>query len=198
MTLATTQMSLWRYSLDPAHALSASRNCCSIASVASISSGSSDPVSLGLSNPSPTISLIATLMSPESMAVSITFTALGPRRWSCARAPSATNRRWRDPARVLQTALRRLGLPALRGYDLRHTCATLLLQAGVPAKVAAERLGHSSIVLTLNTYSHVTSTMQADANERLEAMIPAAVGTDLAFLGEPVVVSSKARSLSRQ
>ena len=97
--------------------------------------------------------------------------------------------RWFEPARRLKRELQRLRSPALRGYDLRHTCATLLLQAGVPAKVAAERLGHSSITLTLNTYSHVTPTMQADANERLEAMIPAAVGTDLAISSEPVAVA---------
>jgi integrase len=55
------------------------------------------------------------------------------------------------------------GLPAIRLYDLRHTCATLLLLADVPAKVVSERLGHSSITLTLDTYSHVLPTMQQRA-----------------------------------
>jgi integrase len=54
-------------------------------------------------------------------------------------------------------------LPDIRLYDLRHTCATLLLLADVPAKVVSERLGHSSITLTLDTYSHVLPTMQRRA-----------------------------------
>jgi integrase len=54
-------------------------------------------------------------------------------------------------------------LPNIRLYDLRHTCATLLLLADVPAKVVSERLGHSSITLTLDTYSHVLPTMQRRA-----------------------------------
>jgi integrase len=54
-------------------------------------------------------------------------------------------------------------LPRIRFYDLRHTCATLLLLADVPAKVVSERLGHSSITLTLDTYSHVLPTMQRRA-----------------------------------
>jgi integrase len=48
-------------------------------------------------------------------------------------------------------------------YDLRHTCATLLLLADQPAKVVSERLGHSSVTLTLDTYSHVLPTMQERA-----------------------------------
>jgi len=52
-------------------------------------------------------------------------------------------------------------------YDLRHTCATLMLEAGVNPKVASERLGHSSVVITLDTYSHVMPTMQRDATEKL-------------------------------
>jgi integrase len=59
--------------------------------------------------------------------------------------------------------LARAGLPAIRLYALRHTCATMLLLADVPAKVVSERLGHSSITLTLDTYSHVLPTMQQRA-----------------------------------
>jgi integrase len=54
-------------------------------------------------------------------------------------------------------------LPHIRLYDLRHTSATLLLLADVPVKVVSERLGHSSITLTLDTYSHVLPTMQRRA-----------------------------------
>lgn len=56
-------------------------------------------------------------------------------------------------------------------YGLRHTCATLLLMDGVNPKIVAERLGHSSIVLTLDTYSHVLPGMQADATDALDRML---------------------------
>ncbi len=70
-------------------------------------------------------------------------------------------------------------LPAHRVYDLRHTCATLLLKAGENPKVVSERLGHASITLTLDTYSHVLPDMQEAAAEKLEAMFgspPKSVG----------------------
>ena len=51
--------------------------------------------------------------------------------------------------------LRRARLPDIRFHDLRHTCATLLLTKGVHPKVVSELLGHSSIAITLDTYSHV-------------------------------------------
>ncbi len=65
-----------------------------------------------------------------------------------------------------------LGLPeSLRIYDLRHTCATLLLAGGENPKIVSERLGHASISLTLDTYSHVLPDMQAKAAEKLESML---------------------------
>jgi integrase len=63
--------------------------------------------------------------------------------------------------------LRRAGLPGIRLYDLRHTCATLLLLADVNAKVVSERLGHASITRTLDVYSHVLPTMQRKAADLL-------------------------------
>lgn len=63
------------------------------------------------------------------------------------------------------------GLPTIRLYDLRHTTATLLLSAGLNPKVVSERLGHASIVLTLDTYSHVLPTMQKDATDRIEKLM---------------------------
>ena len=72
----------------------------------------------------------------------------------------------------LKPILKKAGLPAtLRLYDLRHTCATLLLAAGENPKVVSERLGHASVVLTLDTYSHVLPTMQRAATERLGALL---------------------------
>ena len=62
-------------------------------------------------------------------------------------------------------------LPQIRLYDLRHTCATLLLIAEENPKVVSERLGHSTILLTLDTYSHVLPTMQQQATAKLEKML---------------------------
>lgn len=60
---------------------------------------------------------------------------------------------------------------SFRLYDLRHSCATLLLSAGENPKVVSERLGHASIVLTLDTYSHVLPSMQQAATEKLEKIL---------------------------
>ncbi|MGF1596354.1 MAG: tyrosine-type recombinase/integrase [Acidimicrobiales bacterium] len=66
-----------------------------------------------------------------------------------------------------------LGLPRLSAHGLRHTCATLMLAGGVPAKVAAERLGHADTRMFSNVYSHVTPSMQRDAADRLgDALFP--------------------------
>jgi integrase len=62
-------------------------------------------------------------------------------------------------------------LPDIRLYDLRHTCATLLLLHGENPKVVSERLGHASVMLTLDTYSHVLPTMQKSATKKLEALL---------------------------
>jgi integrase len=55
------------------------------------------------------------------------------------------------------------GLPAVRFHDLRHGHATLMLLQGIHPKIVSERLGHSSIGITLDIYSHVLPTMQAEA-----------------------------------
>jgi integrase len=57
----------------------------------------------------------------------------------------------------------KLGLPPTRLHDLRHAHATILMEAWTHPKVVQERLGHSSITITLDTYSHVTPTMQREA-----------------------------------
>lgn len=68
--------------------------------------------------------------------------------------------------------LKRAGIDTdLRLYDLRHTHATLLLLAGVNIKVVSERLGHASVTITLNTYSHVLPTMQRESAAKLDAML---------------------------
>ena len=62
--------------------------------------------------------------------------------------------------------IRRIKFPGLR-----HTCATLLLRAGEPAHVVAQRLGHSDVNITLNTYAHVLPDMQPGAADRLGAVL---------------------------
>ena len=59
----------------------------------------------------------------------------------------------------------RHGLPPFRLYDLRHAHASLLAEAGIPSKVIAERLGHSSTRLTDDTYSHLMPGMQREATD---------------------------------
>lgn len=61
----------------------------------------------------------------------------------------------------------------LRFHDLRHTCATLLLRAGVNVKVVSEMLGHASITITLDTYAHVLPDMQDSAAEAMEGALGA-------------------------
>lgn len=62
-------------------------------------------------------------------------------------------------------------LPRIRLHDLRYTSASLLLASGVNAKVVSERVGHSSISVTMDLYSHVAPGIQEDAAERLERAI---------------------------
>ncbi len=74
--------------------------------------------------------------------------------------------------RHFKPLVKKAGLPEdLRLYDLRHTCATLLLVAGENPKVVSERLGHASITLTLDTYSHVLPTLQQQATSKLESLL---------------------------
>jgi integrase len=65
-------------------------------------------------------------------------------------------------------------LPKVRFHDLRHTHASLLLQAGEHAKVVSERLGHSSVAFTLDTYGHLMPGMEEAAAAKLDALFGAA------------------------
>ncbi|HVC35336.1 MAG TPA: site-specific integrase, partial [Chloroflexota bacterium] len=78
--------------------------------------------------------------------------------------------------RDFATLTARAGVPRVRFHDLRHTSATLLLAANVNPKVVSERLGHSGIGITMDTYSHVTPTMQRDAANVLGRVLGAARG----------------------
>lgn len=62
-------------------------------------------------------------------------------------------------------------LPRIRLHDLRHTHATLALQAGIAAKVVSERLGHSTVSMTLDTYSHVIPSLEEEAADKVAALV---------------------------
>lgn len=79
----------------------------------------------------------------------------------------------RNIRRALAELLRDADLPQMRFHDLRHTCATLLLLQGVPARVVMDILGHSQIQLTLNTYSHVLPALQSEAASKMDALLGA-------------------------
>ena len=64
--------------------------------------------------------------------------------------------------------VRQRHLPALRFHDLRHSHATLMLLEGIHPKIVSERLGHASIGITLDTYSHILPSMQSEAAEAID------------------------------
>jgi len=72
-----------------------------------------------------------------------------------------------------QALLARVGLPRMRFHDLRHSSATLLMSQHVPARVVMERLGHSTINLTLNTYSHVIQALNQEAADAMDRVLGA-------------------------
>ncbi len=70
--------------------------------------------------------------------------------------------------RSFRPLLKRAGLRPIRFHDLRHTYATLLLSKNVNPKIVSEMLGHSSISITLDIYSHLLPDMQRTAAKALE------------------------------
>ena len=92
-----------------------------------------------------------------------------PSRTGTATNVSTLNHRFKDE-------LKRAGLPdRYRVHDLRHAAATAMLRAGIHPKVASERLGHASVAITLDLYSHLVDGLDADAAERIEAVLSAAI-----------------------
>lgn len=73
--------------------------------------------------------------------------------------------------KAFQRILSAAGLPRVRFHDLRHTAATLALGRGVHPKIVSEMLGHSSIAVTLDLYSHVTPMMQSEAAAVMDAVV---------------------------
>ena len=67
--------------------------------------------------------------------------------------------------------IKKANVKKIRFHDLRHTMATLSLEAGVNPKVISERLGHSSPAITLAIYSHVTAPMQEKATQTIAGLL---------------------------
>lgn len=88
----------------------------------------------------------------------------------CTRSgrPLAPNNIWRS----LHAALQRAGLPLIRVHDLRHTAATYLLSMGTHPKVVQELLGHSTVTLTLDTYSHVLPVLHKQVAGHMDKLLP--------------------------
>ncbi|MEV7428325.1 tyrosine-type recombinase/integrase [Nocardioides sp. NPDC092400] len=85
-----------------------------------------------------------------------------------------------DPAyvsRYFDRLIRRHGLPRIRLHDLRHTSASLGLEAGESLLEVSRRLGHSSIVITADVYSHVSPVVAKEASERLANLLDRAPRT---------------------
>jgi integrase len=112
------------------------------------------------------------------MATRTTYSDLGlvfAKEWSdirkrgdCLGHPlQANNLGQREYARIIAAAKVR----PIKFHGLRHTCATLLLQAGQPAHVVSERLGHAKVSMTLEIYAHVLPDMQQDAARSLNAIL---------------------------
>lgn len=79
----------------------------------------------------------------------------------------------RDPGKVtyaFKQALEKNGLPKVRFHDLRHTAATLLLSQGMHPKVVSEMLGHATITITLDTYSHLVPVLHERAAAAMDHM----------------------------
>ncbi len=74
-------------------------------------------------------------------------------------------------SKLFALSVRDANLPRIRFHDLRHTHATLALQAGVHPKIVSERLGHGDVGVTLNTYSHAIPALEEEAAARVAALV---------------------------
>ena len=78
--------------------------------------------------------------------------------------PDSITQKW-------ERLLEQKSLPKIRLHDLRHSNATALIQAGVNPRVVQQRLGHSDVNITLNTYTHVLPEMDIEAAEKLDSIM---------------------------
>jgi integrase len=91
--------------------------------------------------------------------------------------PAVDGHHWQPDllSHQFQVFLKDAGLPQIRFHDLRHTHATQLLRQSVHPKIVAERLGHSSITITLDTYSHVVPGLQEEVARQLDKALRKAI-----------------------
>jgi integrase len=73
--------------------------------------------------------------------------------------------------RRFRTLVEQARLPKIRLHDLRHTYATLALRAGVHPKVVSERLGHATVGITLDLYSHIAPSLDEQAAETVAGLL---------------------------
>ena len=87
----------------------------------------------------------------------------------CTRSGRPLDSSWINIA--FRRHLEKAGLRRVRIHDLRHTAATLLLTRGVHPKVVQDMLGHSTVTLTLDTYSHVTPALHKEAADHMDVLL---------------------------
>lgn len=126
---------------------------------------------------------VRTLLLPNYVAqcLSLRYQLLTVRRETLGEGYNPYNvvcfRETGDPytANALQhhfrSVIEKAKLPPIRFHDLRHSNATLLLRNGIPAKIVSTMLGHSSIQLTMDTYSHVVPDMQEGATKAVNLLL---------------------------
>lgn len=73
--------------------------------------------------------------------------------------------------RIMNPAIEETGITKIRFHDLRHTCATILLLNGAPVKAVSERLGHSNIKVTLQTYAHVLPSTSQQIADQIDGIL---------------------------
>ncbi len=122
----------------------------------------------------------------------ICLTALAKQRSAQAKEMQWAGSKWKDGnfvfttsvgtpmnpdeiSHVFPTVLKDAGLPKVRFHDLRHTCASLLLSLGVPAKLVQETLGHSTYQLTMDTYSHMIPALRNEVADRMDEVFSTTV-----------------------
>jgi integrase len=77
----------------------------------------------------------------------------------------------RSLSKAWEALLSKIDVPKITFHDLRHTSASLMLLQGRHPKIVSERLGHASVQLTLDTYSHLMPNMQMDAAKGLDDLL---------------------------
>jgi integrase len=94
---------------------------------------------------------------------------------------------------VFDPAVRRAKLPKMRFHDLRHTFASLLIAQGAHPKYISEQLGHASVQITMDRYSHLFDQSYSDESDKLEAALFGASDTTATGLGGTLQVQSAQR-----